>query len=293
MAAAAALPITRPLLRWHGGKWRLAPWVISFFGAHDGYVEPFGGVWSVGLRKPRAHAEMWNDLDAELVNLFSILRDPGRAAALIRAVALTPFARDEFRLAYEACEAPVERARRLIIRSWMGQGAVGNHSAAGASGFRSNMIRSTASPRSPIPAHDWAGYPAILQRVVARLDGVIIESRPAIELMAQQDRPGVLFYLDPPYVGSTRSTAGKRAGTGYLAYAHELSDDEHAELLAFIKTLRGMVVLSGYASTLYDDALDGWVRVEKRAMKDSAGTATEVLWLNAEAARVSPQGRLL
>jgi DNA adenine methylase len=293
MTALARLAVDRPVLRWHGGKWRIAPWIISYFGPHRAYVEPFSGAWSVGLRKPPAHAELWNDLDAELVNLFSILRDERRAPTLIRAIAFTPFARDEFRLAYEVCEEPIERARRLIIRSWMGQGAVGNHTAAGASGFRDNLVRSEQSPRSPIPAHDWAGYPKVLQRVVDRVARVVIQNRPALEIMAKHDRADALFYLDPPYLADTRSKAGRRPGTGFLAYQHELSDDDHDELLAFIVGLKSMVVLSGYPSARYDEALPGWTKIEKRALKDGAATSTECLWLNEAATRVLPQGRLL
>ncbi len=85
---------TRPLLRWLGGKWRLAPWIIQHLPPHRIYIEPFGGAASVLLRKPRAHAEVWGDLDGGLVNLFAVLRST-RAEELISAVTLTPFARAE------------------------------------------------------------------------------------------------------------------------------------------------------------------------------------------------------
>lgn len=86
----------RPILRWHGGKWLLAPWIIGQFPPHRVYVEPFGGAWSVGFRKKRAQAEVWNDLDGELVNLFTVLRDQQASSSLISSLRLTPFARDEF-----------------------------------------------------------------------------------------------------------------------------------------------------------------------------------------------------
>src|SRR3546814_12256195 len=57
----------RPVVRWHGGKWRLAAWVISFFPRHVTYVEPFGGGASVMLQKAPAKAELYNDLDETMI----------------------------------------------------------------------------------------------------------------------------------------------------------------------------------------------------------------------------------
>jgi DNA adenine methylase len=59
-----------------------------------------------------------------------------------------------------------------------------------------------------------------------------------------------------------------------------LSNADHAELLAFLKSLKGMVVLSGYPHPLYDDALKDWRREERIALADGAKERTEVLWIN-------------
>lgn len=258
---------TRPLLRWHGGKWRLAEWIISHFPPHRVYVEPFGGAASVLIQKSRSYAEIYNDLDDDVVNLFRVLRG-ARAQELISALQLTPFARSEFEEAYEVAEDSVERARRLVARSFMGFGSNSCAKTSRHTGFRANSNRSGSTP-----AHDWSRYPASLQSIIARLSMVVIENRPAIEVMAAHDGPDTLHYVDPPYLPETRTNPGR-------GYNHEMSLADHVELLSYLQGVSGTVVLSGYPSGLYDDALAGWRRIEREAFADGARQRTEVLWIN-------------
>lgn len=270
----------RPALRYHGGKWRLAPWIIEHFPPHRVYVEPFGGAASVLLRKPRSYAEVYNDLDDEVVGFFRVLRDPGQSALLRQALELTPFARVEFDAAYEETSDPVERSRRLVIRSFMGFGSDSSTSVSRA-GFRANSNRSGSTP-----AHDWVSYAECFHLLADRFLGVVIENRPAVAVMAHHDAPTTLHYVDPPYVHGTR-TSGKHA------YKHEMTDVQHADLLAFLGTLSGAVILSGYPHPLYDEMLSGWQRIERKAFADGARQRTEVLWLNDRASNGYAQPSML
>jgi DNA adenine methylase len=203
-----------------------------------------------------------------------VLRDRSAASALIRALELTPFAREEFELAYQPCEDPVESARRTIVRSFQGFGSDGT-SGQYRTGFRANSNRSGSTP-----AIDWRNYPPGLIAIVERLTGVVIEHRDAMQVMRAHDGPTTLHYVDPPYLPETRSTGNNRRGQGYHAYVHDLEADEHPPLLAGLRELRGMVVLSGYPAESYDRELAGWRRIERPALADGARPRTEVLWLN-------------
>ena len=266
---------SRPALRWFGGKWLQAERIIGCFPPHRIYVEPFGGAASVLLRKPRSYAEIYNDLDDEVVNLFRVLRDPASAELLVRAIGLTPFARVEFDAAYDRCDEPVERARRLIIRSFQGFGT-GGATSPWRTGFRAKANRSGTTP-----AMDWANYPPALAAISARFAGVIIEHRPASAVMAAHDGPDTLHYVDPPYPHETRQRTRRGAGAGGGGvYRHEMTDAGHSELLAFLRTLVGKVILSGYANPIYDEALGDWERLEYAALADGARPRREVLWIN-------------
>lgn len=175
------MTLNSPALRYHGGKFRLAPWIMQFFPAHKTYVEPFGGAAGVLIQKNRSYAEVYNDLDGDIVNFFRVLRDREMRTQLEEAVALTPYARGEFETAWEPTDCPIERARRTAIRAQMGFGSAG--ATKGITGFRIDTRRAYGTAQ-----HLWAEYPAAIAAVGERFSSVLIENRPAIEVMQQPGR---------------------------------------------------------------------------------------------------------
>jgi DNA adenine methylase len=251
-------------MRYHGAKWRIAPWIISHFPKHKVYVEPFGGSGSVLLRKPRSEAEIYNDLDGQIVNVFRVIRDPAAAHRLERLLRLTPYARAEFDNAHESTEDPVEQARRTIVLAAMGHGSV----------LRKTGFKAKCWLQNRSGALTWSDYPQFIDQYTARLRGVVIECRPGIEVMQQHDSPETLFYIDPPYMLSTRSAGAKGN------YRNEFDDDDHRELLRVIRSLAGSVLVSSYDAKLYRDILHDW-RVETMETYSEAGAKrTEVLWIS-------------
>lgn len=262
---------SRPALRYHGGKFRLASWVMRFFPPHRIYTEAFGGAAGVLLQKPRCHGEVYNDLDGNVVAFFRCLQSPDLRDRLVQAITLTPYARAEFDLAWEPTDDLVERARRVAIRAQMGFGSAG--ATKGSTGLRTDTMR-----RYTTAQMDWAAYPPVLLDVAERFQAVLIENRPAIEVLKQHDSTETLHFVDPPYLHSTRVLRNASS-----CYRHEMTDDDHAQLLEVLRELQGMVVLSGYASELYTRRLQGWISHTTTARISSGrGTAVrnEVVWLN-------------
>ena len=252
------------ILRYPGAKWSIASWVLSFFPQHHSYLEPFFGSGAVFFTKKRSNIETINDLDGEVVNLFEcIRRDPERLA---REVYYTPYSREVYEKAYEQTSEtdPYIWAARMLIRCNMGYGFRTN-------GYRVGWKNDISGRERAYAAKAWTELPEILVNAAERLRGVQIEHRPAVEVIKRFNSPQVLVYCDPPYVLSTRG--GKQ-------YRCEMEDSDHLELLEVIKAHKGPVLISGYASELYDRELSGWHRETTETLDQLSRHKNEVLWMN-------------
>ena len=253
----------RPALRYYGGKWRLAPWIISFFPEHKNYVEPCGGAASVLLQKPRSPLETYNDLDGNVVNFFRVLRD--QPDELIRKIRLTPWAREEYELSLEPCEDEAERARRFFTMMWMGISAstTASNDSAGFRVSRGNDFR------------DWILYYDDIEKIASRFIGVQIEQREASYIIEKFTNDDSLIYFDPPYIEEER--------TKNDWYAIDWNgEDLHTEAATLLRACQGFVVVSGYACPLYTELYEahGWQRFDKEAQTNSGGKRIESLWLS-------------
>lgn len=231
---------------------------------------------NVLLRKPRISAECYNDLDGSIVNVFRVLQDPAKASLLARQLSLTPFARAEYDESYGVPSCEIDAAAKTIVRSFFGFGS-DTVSATRKMGFRSKMH----------PSHNcaavWGQYYLQVDAFVERFRGVTIEQRDACEVIERIDRPKALFYVDPPYVLSTRSS--KRGGGPSHAYRHEMRDEDHSRLARVLHGVRGMVLLSGYQCDLYDRLYGDWECRKIDVFADGARPREECLWLNRQASQ--------
>lgn len=260
-----------PPLRYVGSKWQIAEWIIERFPPHEVYVEPYCGAASVFFRKHRSPIEVLNDLDGDIINFFDVLRTD--TDALVRAIELTPYSRAEHERAMTPCSDcdPLERARRFYVGLWQSFASTLIYG----SGWRH---QTTAKQRTPV-VESWKRLDGLLDAAY-RLKDAQIECLPALECIEHYDSKTTLFYVDPPYVKSSR-TKGSRS-----RYRHEMNDDDHRALAEALHNVKGMVMLSGYESTLYDDLYGDWHKVTKTSTTNGNSTSIEVLWLSPGATQV-------
>ena len=259
------------VLKYPGAKWSIAEWIISRFPPHHSYLEPFFGSGAVLFHKARSNIETVNDLDGDVVNLFEcIRRDPEKLGWMAY---YTPYSRQEYEKAYspDLPADPFSRAVRFLIRCNQGYGSRTNESRVGWKNDVQGRERAYA-------AKCWTELPEVIARAAERLRGVQIECRQAVEVIERFNAPNVLIYCDPPYVLSARS-GGKRQ------YKHEMTDEDHVELLTALKAHRGPALISGYPSGLYDSELRGWYRETTTATDQLSRRREEVLWMNFEPER--------
>jgi DNA adenine methylase len=296
---------------WYGGKYSHLDWLLPLLPVEHHYCEPFGGSAAVLLNREPAPVETYNDTDSEVVNFFRVLRE--QKDALIYAIGMTPFSREEYVLAIQSngsskAPAPEESPtgqdadyRRLPLF------------AERRAQFHVNVSASTEQPLTDLErarrffvrarqtrtglaqtasvgrwanclgtsragmagaVSRWLGSVEELEWIVSRLLRVQIEHDSALNVIRRYDSADTLFYCDPPYPHETRGDA--------KAYQYEMTDAEHTALAQLLSSVQGKVAISGYHGELMDDLYRGW-RVHEEGAKKAHSVKTErseTLWTN-------------
>jgi DNA adenine methylase len=253
------------VLRYPGSKWSLAELIVGQFQPHRHYVEPFFGSGAVFFSKPRTPHEVINDRNAQVVNMFMVLRD--QTDDLCWALEATPWSRDEYDRSDALTGNALEDARRFVVRCWQAHAS----DLAKKTGWKNRGPRQRAAGMS----HRWNKVPAQLRAIALRLKDAEIENRDALEVIERHAAKDCLIYADPPYPHGVRTQT---------MYGDEMADEDHLRLLTALLRHPGPVVVSGYANPMYDDALAGWERIMTKPPKvEKQAPRIEVLWVKPQA----------
>lgn len=273
---ATDLPLILPRRRrivfgWYGGKFSHLDWLLPLLPAAHHYCEPFAGSAAVLLNRVAAPVETYNDVDGEVTNFFKVLRD--QPDELTRAIALTPFSREEFHRAIAdtpRAKSSLECARRFYVRARQARTGLAQTATLG----RWANCKDTSRAGMSGVVSRWLGGVDALPEIGTRLLRVQIENRPALDVIRLYDSPQTLFYCDPPYLHSTRGDA--------KAYGFEMNEVEHVELARVLNECKGSVALSGYRNPLMDRLFKGWRRfdADTKQCHSIKKLRQECLWMN-------------
>lgn len=268
----------RIVFGWYGGKFSHLDWLLPLLPPCHHYCEPFAGSGAVLLNRQPSSVETYNDIDGEVVTFFRVLRD--RHEELIRAIALTPFSREEY---YNAIYGTtddineVERARYFYIKARQTRTGLAQTASLG----RWANCKDTSRAGMSGVVSRWLGGVEGLDQIAQRLLRVQIENRPAIDVIRLYDSPTTLFYCDPPYLHVTRGDA--------KAYGFEMNEEQHKEFAEAINACKGMAAISGYDHPLMDDLFkpQRWIKTvgPEKTIHSTKDVRREVLWTNYEPKR--------
>lgn len=256
----------RRVLRYPGSKWKIARQLVSLIPPHHSYVEPYFGSGAILFNKPLSDIETVNDLNSDVVNLYWCMqRDAEHLAHL---VATTPYSREVYEQECLAASGkdPYEQALSFLIRSWQGYGFRADGSK---NGWRNDVV----GRERAYAVRDWIRLPDWILDIWERLQFVQIEHRPALEVIERFNYPQVFMYLDPPYLLDTRSAGRKQ-------YKDEMTDEDHKELLQVLQKSQAKIMISGYASELYEEYLKDWRKIAFQSCSEMGHRRTEIVWMN-------------
>lgn len=264
-----------------GGKQRIASKIVPFIPPHSVYIEPFAGAAAVFFLKPRVnalmYAEVLNDSDYLIVNVYRVLQDKCKTEELLRLLSFTPYSHAEFLRAYDiyiegresSCSPPSLGGSGDVLLAWAFLVVTGQ--SPGYLMSRSWAVSPGSSNSRQQKSVDFAGLPARLLLFLDRLRLVTIECTDFLACLKKWDSPSAFFYCDPPYVGIS--------GLPYPGF----SQSDFEQLIDFLAACEGSFLLSTYENAAIPAA---WERYEILASCSIAGVARTSTVTTAERRRV-------
>jgi DNA adenine methylase len=267
----------RSPLRWTGGKFYIADWIVSLMPSHRVYVEPFFGAGWVFFRKPRSKVEIINDIDDRIYALFKVLSDEELFQRFVEKIWFVGASK---KLYYEMLgrlkTSEIDLVDKAVAFFYVNRFSV--------SGNLDERFLMWGAKNKAL----W--YEGVKEKLLAihkRLKGVAVLNRDWKDVVIRYDGEDVVIYMDPPYLLSTRS------GSEGI-YVYEMSDEEHAELVDICLRLKSKVILSGYPNPIYKRLEEnGWIRLDKEVSENASVVLEkrkkekriESVWLNYDVQR--------
>lgn len=203
---------------------------------HTTYVEGFGGLASVLLRKKPSKIEVYNDVWKILTEFHRVLSKVELYEQFERRVATESYSRhnfDEYLKTWKEQENIIERVAQWFLMQ---------RASFGGNGETFSFVVGLSRRGMAANVSKWLSAIDRLPDVHHRLKTVQVENLPFDKLIPYYDGRDTLFYLDPPYHPDTRS-GGK--------YVNEMTHADHERLVDMLLEIKGGCILSGYAHPVY------------------------------------------
>lgn len=274
-------------LAYHGGKQRLASWIVSKMPRHTVYVEPFFGGGAVFFAKPVPavtngddYREVINDIDDRVIAFWQALGDPECCADLIDRIERTPYSRRLYEHAVDICRGDVDGDMAWAI--WVAFIQSFGHTGFATKSWAFTKVRGAQTKAAQ-------NNKAILTSAAQRLSEVYIECRDAIDVIKRWDSPQTLFYCDPPYPGTAQAHYSGYSLQDYQSLIDTLDSCQGAALVSCFPNVASIPPTWETYSKESSAGQSTWKNAKGGGLKATGVTKTELLYYKPRSGKLRPK----
>jgi len=221
----------RPPFTYPGNKVKSANIILEHLPYRFKYIEPFGGSAAILLARRKSKLEVYNDLSSGLVAFYRCIRNQNKLNQLCERLQFTLDSREEFYWCKDRVVTTSDDIERAACWYMVNTYSVSTLGRNWGRSINSASIAGRVQQKLPL-----------FQALHERLINVQIENQPYQDCLRDYDSNDAVFYIDPPYLDAYKGV-----------YRHELSIQEHRNLINQIFALKGFAAVSGFSNPLYDN----------------------------------------